>query len=59
MEGFIDSVRLGWFVHLMLTQEERIGGDMANANNCLELICSHNVFNFLLVEVFLSTAYQA
>ncbi|KMZ59250.1 hypothetical protein ZOSMA_6G01850 [Zostera marina] len=58
MEGFIDSVRLGWFVHLMLTQEERIGGDMANANNCLELICSHNVFNFLLVEVFLSTAYQ-
>ncbi|CAA6666415.1 unnamed protein product [Spirodela intermedia] len=65
--GFCDGVRLAWIAHLMLTQDRNSSTDaisrsssqnLANIFACLELICSNNVFQFLLVNVLQSAAYQ-
>lgn len=65
--GFCDGVRLAWIAHLMLTQDRNSSADtmsrsssqnLANIFACLELICSNNVFQFLLVNVLQSAAYQ-
>ncbi|MQL73491.1 hypothetical protein Taro_005839 [Colocasia esculenta] len=65
VEGFCDVVRLGWAVHLMLTQDQGSSSDrsssshdVANIFSCLELICSNNVFHFLCARVLQSAAYQ-
>ncbi|KAI3946411.1 hypothetical protein MKW92_042800 [Papaver armeniacum] len=67
VEGFVDVTRLAWAVHLMLTQDglttrETISGssssELANIFSCLEVICSSNVFQFLLDKVLRTAAYQ-
>uniref|UniRef100_A0A1D1ZKM6 Nuclear pore complex protein Nup205 n=3 Tax=Anthurium amnicola TaxID=1678845 RepID=A0A1D1ZKM6_9ARAE len=67
IEGFCDCVRLGWTVHLMLTQDRSRSSaatssssshDIANIFSCLELICANNVFHFLRARVLQSAAYQ-
>lgn len=67
VEGFVDVVRLAWTVHLMLTQDQSTSRDtilgasskdLANIYSCLELLCSNNVFHFLLARVLQSAAYQ-
>lgn len=67
VEGFVDVTRLAWAVHLMLTQDglttrETIAGssssELANIFSCLEVICSSNVFQFLLDKVLRTAAYQ-
>ncbi|XP_078432384.1 nuclear pore complex protein (DUF3414) isoform X2 [Wolffia australiana] len=64
--GFCDVVRLAWSVHLMLTQDENSADVFSRSSSqnlskilkCLELICLNNVFQFLLVNVLHSAAYQ-
>ncbi|OVA00429.1 Nucleoporin Nup186/Nup192/Nup205 [Macleaya cordata] len=67
VEGFVDGSRLAWAVHLMLTQDgitarETISGssssELANIFSCLDVICSNNVFQFLLDKVLRTAAYQ-
>ncbi|KAI3919731.1 hypothetical protein MKX01_000172 [Papaver californicum] len=67
VEGFVDVIRLAWTVHLMLTQDgltarETVSGtssnELANIFSCLEVICSSNVFQFLLDKVLRTAAYQ-
>ena len=67
IEGFVDATRLAWTVHLVLTQDRitargAVSGssstDLANIYSCLELICSNNVFQFLLSRVLQTAAYQ-
>ncbi|KAK1298302.1 hypothetical protein QJS10_CPB14g01047 [Acorus calamus] len=66
-EGFLDVIRLGWTVHLMLIQDQNTArealagaasGDLAYISSCLELICSNNVFQFLLDRILQTAAYQ-
>ncbi|KAK1312026.1 hypothetical protein QJS10_CPA07g00690 [Acorus calamus] len=67
VEGFLDVIRLGWTVHLMLIQDQNsarealagaASGDLAYISSCLELICSNNVFQFLLDRILQTAAYQ-
>ncbi|XP_020088373.1 nuclear pore complex protein NUP205 isoform X2 [Ananas comosus] len=67
IEGFVHVVRLAWAVHLMLTQDQSTmtdapssasSRDLANICSCLEVICSNNVFQFLLGNVIKTAAYQ-
>ncbi|KAJ4808768.1 nuclear pore complex protein (DUF3414) [Rhynchospora pubera] len=67
VEGFVGVVRLAWVVHLILTHDKipsraAISNaslrDMSNLSACLELICSQNVFQFLLAKVITSAAYK-
>lgn len=67
VEGFIGGVRLAWAVHLMLVQDggaarETISNGSSNElghlSQCLEVIFSNNVFQFLLDKVLRTAAYQ-
>lgn len=67
LEGFIGGTRLAWLVHLMLIQEgtasrESIlsgsSNEMDYVSQCLEVIFSENVFQFLLDKVLRTAAYQ-
>ncbi|XP_042499811.1 nuclear pore complex protein NUP205 [Macadamia integrifolia] len=67
IEGFVDGVRFAWTVHLMLTQDgiiasETVSGvsssDLGNLYSCLDVICSNNVFQFLLDKILRTAAYQ-
>ncbi|KAJ7956691.1 Nuclear pore complex protein [Quillaja saponaria] len=67
VEGFVDGVRLAWVVHLMLIQDgfaaretapSASSTEMGYILSCLEVIFSHNVFQFLLDKVLQTAAYQ-
>lgn len=67
VEGYVDSIRFAWTVHLMLTQDgntarDTISGssssDLANIYSCLELVSSNNVFQFLLDKILRTAAYK-
>lgn len=67
VEGFIGGIRLAWVVHLMLVQDgvaarETISNGSSNElgylSQCLEVIFSNNVFQFLLDKVLRTAAYQ-
>ncbi|KAJ4958575.1 hypothetical protein NE237_025686 [Protea cynaroides] len=67
VEGFVDGVRFAWTVHLMLTQDgiiprETVSGvsssDLGNLYSSLEVVCSNNVFQFLLDKILRTAAYQ-
>ncbi|KAF6151180.1 hypothetical protein GIB67_037388 [Kingdonia uniflora] len=67
IEGFINGVRLAWTVHLMLTQDNSTtrekmsvssSNEMGNIYSCLEVICSNNVFQFLLDKILRTAAFQ-
>ncbi|TKY73179.1 nuclear pore [Spatholobus suberectus] len=67
VEGFIGGIRLAWVVHLMLIQDgaaarETISNGSSNElgylSQCLEVIFSNNVFQFLLDKVLHTAAYQ-
>lgn len=67
VEDFVGVVRLAWVVHLILTHD-RIASrgivsnvslrEMSNISACLELVCSQNVFQFLLAKVIAGAAYK-
>ncbi|XP_042454349.1 nuclear pore complex protein NUP205-like isoform X2 [Zingiber officinale] len=66
VEGFIDCVRFGWMIHVMIVQERSnsratsgaLPIDLADFHSCLEHVCSHNVFRFFLSGVLQTAAYQ-
>ncbi|KAG2398953.1 Nuclear pore complex protein [Vigna angularis] len=67
VEGFVGGVRLAWAVYLMLIQDgavtrETISSGSSNElgylSQCLEVIFSNNVFQFLLDKVLRTAAYQ-
>lgn len=67
VEGFVGGIRLAWVVHLMLIQdgtasrESVLSGssnEMGYLSQCLEVIFSENVFQFLLDKVLRTAAYQ-
>ncbi|XP_008457616.2 nuclear pore complex protein NUP205 isoform X2 [Cucumis melo] len=67
VEGFVDAVRFAWTVHLLLIHDmvdarEAIPNaspkDLDYLQSCLEVIFSHNAFQFLLQEVIQTAAYQ-
>ena len=67
VEGFVDCVRLAWAVHLILIQEgtdarESIlsasSSEIQPIFSCLEIIFSNNVFQFFLVKILMTAAYQ-
>ncbi|KAI4335735.1 hypothetical protein L6164_014349 [Bauhinia variegata] len=67
VEGFVGGIRLAWVVHLMLIQEAAAtretgssgsSNEMGYLNQCLEIIFSENVFQFLLDKVLRTAAYQ-
>ncbi|KAK7258456.1 hypothetical protein RIF29_24034 [Crotalaria pallida] len=67
VEGFIGGIRLAWVVHLMLLQDgvaarETVSSgspnEMGYLNQCLEVIFSTNVFQFLLDKILHTAAYQ-
>ncbi|KAK7411232.1 hypothetical protein VNO78_02665 [Psophocarpus tetragonolobus] len=67
VEGFVGGIRLAWVVHLMLIQDgvaarETISSGSSNElgylSQCLEVIFSNNVFQFLLDKVLHTAAYQ-
>lgn len=67
VEGFVDAVRFAWTVHLLLIHDmvdarEAIPSaspkDLDHLQSCLEVIFSHNAFQFLLQEVIQTAAYQ-
>lgn len=67
VEGFVDSVRLAWAVHLMTihdgidsreTISSALSNDIRNICSCMETIFSNNVFQFLLDKVLQTAAYQ-
>ncbi|KAE9464397.1 hypothetical protein C3L33_03696, partial [Rhododendron williamsianum] len=66
-EGFVDCVRLAWATHLMLildgndTRENvpsASPSDIGYISSCLETIFSNNVFQFFLVKILQTAAYQ-
>ncbi|XP_022143113.1 nuclear pore complex protein NUP205 [Momordica charantia] len=67
VEGFVNAVRFAWTVHLLLIHDmidarEAIPNasskDLDNLQSCLDVIFSHNAFQFLLQEVIQTAAYQ-
>ena len=67
VEGFLDCVRLAWAVHLMLvldgidareTVPSASSSDMQYMFSCLEIIFSNNVFQFFLLKILQTAAYQ-
>lgn len=67
VEGFTGGIRLAWVVHLMLIQDvvaarETVSSGSSNEmgylSQCLEVIFSNNVFQFLLDKVLRTAAYQ-
>jgi len=65
VEGFVGGIRLAWAVHLMLIQDgtrETISSGSSNElgylSQCMEVIFSNNVFQFLLDKVLRTAAYQ-
>ncbi|PSS20924.1 Nuclear pore complex protein [Actinidia chinensis var. chinensis] len=67
VEGFLDCVRLAWAVHLMLvldgidareTVPSASSSDMQYIFSCLEIIFSNNVFQFFLLKILQTAAYQ-
>lgn len=66
-EGFVDCVQLAWATHLMLildgndTRENvpsALPSDIGYISSCLETIFSNNVFQFFLVKILQTAAYQ-
>ena len=67
VDGFVGVIRLAWLVHLMLIQDgvaarENVSSGSSNEmgylSQCLEVIFSHNVFQFLMDKVLRTAAYQ-
>ncbi|KAL1300925.1 hypothetical protein AAHE18_18G216100 [Arachis hypogaea] len=67
VDGFTGVVRLAWLVHLMLIQDGIVARETISSGSsdetgylsqCLEVIFSHNVFQFLLDKVLRTAAYQ-
>lgn len=67
VEGFTGGIKLAWVVHLMLIQDgvatrETISSassnEMGYLSQCLEVIFSNNVFQFLLEKVLRTAAFQ-
>ncbi|KAL5098578.1 hypothetical protein RYX36_002905 [Vicia faba] len=67
VEGFTGGIKLAWVVHLMLIQDgvatrETIysasSNEMGYLSQCLEVIFSNNVFQFLLEKVLRTAAFQ-
>ncbi|KAG0484570.1 hypothetical protein HPP92_008649 [Vanilla planifolia] len=67
VEQFVDVVRLAWVVHMIYSQDEGTtreassgfeSRDLTNVSACLEIICTRNVFHFLLANVLQTPAYQ-
>ncbi|KAI5320580.1 hypothetical protein L3X38_040288 [Prunus dulcis] len=67
VQGFVDSTRLAWAVHLMLIQDaitardtisSASSRDLGYLQSCLEAIFSNNVFQFILDKVLRTAAYQ-
>ncbi|PKA64573.1 hypothetical protein AXF42_Ash007319 [Apostasia shenzhenica] len=67
VEGFVNVVRLAWIVHLIYTQDQGVARELfpdtderelINISACLQIICSKNVFHFLLTKVLQTPAYQ-
>ncbi|KAF5945828.1 hypothetical protein HYC85_016056 [Camellia sinensis] len=67
VEGFVDCVRLAWAVHLMLIQDgvdaretvpSASSSELQYIFSCLEIIFSNNVFQFSLVKILRTAAYQ-
>ncbi|KAH0970347.1 hypothetical protein GBA52_022503 [Prunus armeniaca] len=67
VQGFVDSTRLAWAVHLMLIQDaitardtisSASSSDLGYLESCLEAIFSNNVFQFILDKVLRTAAYQ-
>ncbi|KAK9141697.1 hypothetical protein Syun_011097 [Stephania yunnanensis] len=66
-EAFINVVRFAWTIHLMLVQDgvttrETVSSfssnEMGNIYSLLEVICSNNVFQFMLDKIIRTAAYQ-
>ncbi|XP_009364040.2 nuclear pore complex protein NUP205 [Pyrus x bretschneideri] len=67
VQGFTNSARLAWAVHLMLIQDaitardtisSASSSDMSYLQSCLEAIFSNNVFQFMIDQVLRTAAYQ-
>ncbi|KAM2193483.1 hypothetical protein COP1_026252 [Malus domestica] len=67
VQGFVNSTRLAWAVHLMLIQDaitardtisSASSSDMGYLQSCLEAIFSNNVFQFMIDQVLRTAAYQ-
>ncbi|MED6205982.1 hypothetical protein PIB30_022723 [Stylosanthes scabra] len=67
VDGFAGVIRLAWLVHLMLIQDGIVARETISSGSsdetgylsqCLEVIFSHNVFQFLLDKVLRTAAYQ-
>ncbi|ONK81042.1 uncharacterized protein A4U43_C01F24610 [Asparagus officinalis] len=66
IEGFVDVIRLAWAVHMIISQDQGAGDissggsskDLSNIYSCLQLVCTNNVFQFLLTRVLRTAAYQ-
>ncbi|KAM6580187.1 hypothetical protein CsatA_003961 [Cannabis sativa] len=66
VEHYVDCVRLGWAVHLMLIHDASAATSVSNASSndlvylhsCLEIVFSNNVFQFMLDKVLRTAAYQ-
>ncbi|MED6124108.1 hypothetical protein PIB30_056009 [Stylosanthes scabra] len=67
VDGFTGVIRLAWLVHLMLIQDGIVARETISSGSsdetgylsqCLEVIFSHNVFQFLLDKVLRTAAYQ-
>ncbi|KAM2407196.1 hypothetical protein ACFX1X_026411 [Malus domestica] len=67
VQGFVNSTRLAWAVHLMLIQDAITArdtissaslSDMGYLQSCLEAIFSNNVFQFMIDQVLRTAAYQ-
>lgn len=67
VEGFVDCVRLAWATHLMLildgidTRENvpsASPSEIGYISSCLETIFSNDVFQFFLVKILQTAAYQ-
>lgn len=66
VEGFIDAIRLAWAVHMIIAQDRSardivsssLSKDLSNIYSCLQLVCSNNVFHFLVTRVLRAAAYQ-
>lgn len=67
VEGFVDCVRLAWFVHLILVQDGNdaveittrpLSNDSKSTLSCLEVIFANNSFQFWLDKILRTAAYQ-
>lgn len=67
VEGYVDCVRLAWATHLMLILDgidtrENVSSaspsEVGYISSCLEIIFSNNVFQFFLVKILQTAAYQ-